>query len=409
MHRTLTTIAACLLTSGAHAINPEAFTDISFADAMKQNVQHEGQALLVLFNANWNRSSERLHETVWSDPGLVEHLKAHNIRAITVDLEDHPDMALAYSIENAPTIVLFKDGERLESIERVRRSTQVIDWINGVLDIKMEKPETEHQKHIDIQERLRNASELTRAGRHKEATEEFVWLWDNMLEIEPSLYGVRGSFMMNDMMQLASAYPPALEAFTQLRDDLSKQVEDGDESHRVIYDWMILNIRLLEDHDTVMAWVNEKKDSASGIEKIRSHGTLMGDWLLERGQWKIAGLVHGDPESIVEQSVGRMRLVNNSNTALLDERSQARLKARSIQKAFHRFGRIHAAYLAADRTEDAWALYDALVKDFDPDLVRVAMCQGAISADQVRERHKQLAGELNEWAHRDICVAILSD
>ena len=49
-------------------------------------------------------------------------------------------------------------------------------------------------------------------GRYELALEKHVWFHENALTFRPSLAGVRLSYALDDWLQLAARYPPALES-----------------------------------------------------------------------------------------------------------------------------------------------------------------------------------------------------
>jgi hypothetical protein len=73
-------------------------------------------------------------------------------------------------------------------------------------------------KSDDVKERLALARRLAQDRDYEAATAEFVWLWQNMLAIRPSMFGVRHSFLVDDLAALVKAHAPARTAFTALRD-----------------------------------------------------------------------------------------------------------------------------------------------------------------------------------------------
>jgi hypothetical protein len=55
-------------------------------------------------------------------------------------------------------------------------------------------------------------------GKYPEALEHFLWCYDEGLKHSPSYVGVRSSFLLNDLKNLANLYPPAKEALLARRD-----------------------------------------------------------------------------------------------------------------------------------------------------------------------------------------------
>jgi hypothetical protein len=84
---------------------------------------------------------------------------------------------------------------------------------------------------------------LAGLGRFEEATDEYVWLWQHVLEHEPAMAGVRSSGMLRDIGQLMNSHPPARRRFEDLRNALGTM--DGPASTAVpdsVSDWITLSV-----------------------------------------------------------------------------------------------------------------------------------------------------------------------
>ncbi len=407
-------LLAGLLTSSALCAPPPAMTDLPYAQAIKQNAEQDDKLLIVKFTADWCVPCKRMDRTVWSDAKVIEYLQEHGITVIAVDIDAQPDIATEHKVTSIPTMVAFRDGDRADQIVGAVNSPELLAWVGHVLDGRTHAEILQRQindrSDMSMRQRLDLAKELVDAGKLDEAIEEYTWLWEHMLEHETSLYGVRISFMINDMKNLAQRHKPALETFTGLRDALTEEMKNGDRSRENQIDWLVLNIRLLKDDQTVAEWVDHIQDRDDGIDTMREMGSLMQDWLLDHKRWAMAGQVLRSAETINSRARQfRSMLADEQRYDGMDKNIAARLKARSDQREIEKFARIHAAYLAADRQDDAWLIYDAMLEDFDPDSVRVAMCRAAADADVVTPRHKEIAGSLDEWTHRATRRAVLGE
>jgi hypothetical protein len=100
--------------------------------------------------------------------------------------------------------------------------------------------------------RLSYARMLVQPGRLDEATTEHAWLWQHMLEHEPSMVGVRLSFFIGDIERLVQTHAPARETFTALRDAVAPEGVDALDTP-AFADWMAL-CRALRENDRVLAW-----------------------------------------------------------------------------------------------------------------------------------------------------------
>jgi RNA polymerase sigma factor (sigma-70 family) len=74
-------------------------------------------------------------------------------------------------------------------------------------------------------------STLVREGKFPEALEHFLWCYDEGAKESPSFYGVRSSFLLNDIRDLGAKYPPALEALQKRRDDLATEIRNNQTSN----------------------------------------------------------------------------------------------------------------------------------------------------------------------------------
>ena len=63
----------------------------------------------------------------------------------------------------------------------------------------------------DMRGRLTLARALLQAGRREEATDELVWLWQNIARVEPAMTGVRYSYLARDIRDPNESHAPARE------------------------------------------------------------------------------------------------------------------------------------------------------------------------------------------------------
>ena len=104
---------------------------------------------------------------------------------------------------------------------------------------------TDPARKINVLARMEFAGSLVSDKKFDQATQEFLWLWEHMLEHDEAFYAVRLSFLAGDMARLSEQYEPAKVAFTKLRDAARKEMDAGSEIRDVILDWFTL----LQAHD----------------------------------------------------------------------------------------------------------------------------------------------------------------
>lgn len=79
----------------------------------------------------------------------------------------------------------------------------------------------------DPEEIRRGADEDAREERYELASRKYVWYFENALEHEPALAGVRVSFALMGWRSLAEQYPPALEEMMRARDKAEDRVRSA--------------------------------------------------------------------------------------------------------------------------------------------------------------------------------------
>lgn len=89
----------------------------------------------------------------------------------------------------------------------------------------MAEEDNEFDKADEIQAILEDAVADIKAERFEDALKKFIWFHDASRGV-PGLNGVRLSFALGFWLDLAARFPPALEAFIQLRDETQKRFWD---------------------------------------------------------------------------------------------------------------------------------------------------------------------------------------
>jgi len=81
---------------------------------------------------------------------------------------------------------------------------------------------------------------ITKSGNHKEALDKHIWFHEASKEM-PGMGGVRLSFALGLWMKLAEQYPPALEAFIELRNIKKNSLLNGDGGFGDFHDLSAIN------------------------------------------------------------------------------------------------------------------------------------------------------------------------
>jgi hypothetical protein len=91
---------------------------------------------------------------------------------------------------------------------------------------------------------LHSAVRDTREGRHAQALAKFLWFHNNALKFELGQGGVRLSFALGYWMELASLWPPALDAFLRTRNETEVAFFDKPAEFDLFHDLAAMNDRL---------------------------------------------------------------------------------------------------------------------------------------------------------------------
>jgi hypothetical protein len=80
----------------------------------------------------------------------------------------------------------------------------------------------------NVSETHQRVKSRLRAGDHDGALEDAIWYWERALDHEPAQYGVRLSFFLSNMLELAEAHPPALAYIEGERASRLERLERGE-------------------------------------------------------------------------------------------------------------------------------------------------------------------------------------
>lgn len=400
---------------GAAAL-PPGLTDLGFDEAVAANRAESDKILVVKFTASWCAPCKTMDRTTWSDDGVVSYLKEHGITAIPVDIDKHREIARANRVSSVPTMVIFQNGIEFDRSVGGMNATAMTDWLTGVRDGRR-KADALRQRvemaggsdNMGMRDRFLHARGLARSGEWVAATDEFVWLWNNVLENEPAMHGVRVSFMASDMQELATQSEHARTAFTALRDGLTEKLENGETTRSNLTDWLVLSTKILGDDESVRAWVDRIWERPTGPQTLRAMGHIIDGWLIEQGEWTKAGVVQPPAAKFIAWQRGMLQSRFEGDHG---PEVAAMLKESADRGHIGRFATYHAACLAAGRDEDAWKVAEALLTDFPRDDARAALCRDALQAGAVRARHAEIAGQITGTEGerlRDLIAQALSE
>jgi hypothetical protein len=223
----------------------------------------------------------------------------------------------------------------------------------------------------NIEARLQHAEELTRSGRYDEATIEHVWLWEHMLDHDPSMAGVRVSFFAYHLKTLVAAHAPARAAISQLRDRAAPPAS-GPIEREAFGDWICLN-GVLGEKGRSLAWY----DGLPPEKRVRLGPLLLEHYiiplLVEVGRWAEAGALYAAPLTTIDHAALCLSLRPADLRAELVELGRKGFvkDASQLVRALRAAGRLEEAGFVAQRARTVSFRRDgARARRLDPELIR---------------------------------------
>ena len=99
----------------------ENVNDTNFNEAV---IQHQG-LVLVDFWATWCGPCRMLAPTLEQ----VQEEKADSVKIVKLNIEDNPEIAAQYRIQNIPFMLVFKNGERVDQMVGNRPKKDILAMI----------------------------------------------------------------------------------------------------------------------------------------------------------------------------------------------------------------------------------------------------------------------------------------
>lgn len=388
-------VGLAVASAAAETDHPAIFSPLPFAQAM-QEASASGKLLLVDAMAAWCPPCRKMDETTWRDPKVTAWVASHAL-AIQIDVDEVATVAQDLRIEAMPTMLLFRSGKEQDRLTGFQDPDNLIGWLDGLAAGKTRLQTLSDRAarlagkgREEVKARYDLAKAAKNSGDHVRAAEEFTWLWEHALEVSPSFRGVRLSFMVEEMRQLALLSPPAREKFQGLRDRLTPALTALTCDREQYADWQAL-CRIINDEPAILDWYGKAKGDPRAKDLLFTIGGDLAEILASHGRWAEAGALLRDPVT----DVRGLLFMGKSMATSPDYRSMTLAGV----------GPIYAMVLAAGRTAEAETIgREILAEVGDVPQSRAELVRYALSASATAPIHEAW---LAEAASAGVAVADL--
>ena len=377
-------IALVLCAAGTALAVPPALFVGSTLDEARRQAADAGKLLVVDFTASWCGPCKKMDRTTWADPKVVEWMKGRAI-AVQVDVDRQPDLAASMQVTAMPTVIVFRGNEAFDRVTGYQTTAQLLEWLEGVSrgrrqmeGIRAAANEQGPDGAVNVDAKYDLAKTLADAGNLDESTDVYVWLWEHMLEHKPSMYGVRLSFMVSDMRELAARHPPARKRFAEMRDAARKRMDSDPADVEACADWRGLS-EAVGDNGALLVWFDAVRADPARKRQIDRLEYDLTEELIAASRWRDAGLMVDNPAVKAEREISRLAM-SLQVKADLDDEAKASLDELDRQQLRGSLSKLHACCLAAARDADAAKVAKLAFKGSDGGPMRVAFVEMALKA-----------------------------
>lgn len=206
---------------------------------------------------------------------------------------------------------------------------------------------------------LEEAEADAKAGNYANALAKHVWFYENALNYNSALYGVRLSFALSAWVELGESYPPALEKLKALRDKAKRNVREGKRVGDSFSDFAAINGYLKDEAATteLFVWLDSnKKDVAREVfDEARPA-------LIKSEKYQLCGK-YIEPDSFFDEALNLYR--ENIQRSKKPGFSSGRLLDYAQKKFINNTTTLIALLVVNERKKEAQQVVDKISKESD--------------------------------------------
>lgn len=226
------------------------------------------------------------------------------------------------------------------------------------------------------------AQRLAESGKFDEATSEFIAIWAlGSPDKAPSLLGARHTSWRIRMTDLATAHPPAREAFRRLRDESAARMQRDGADAEALRDWITLNAVIGED-EALLDWIAREERDRSHSEMVDFHSPVFEELLVRHDRWAALGHLHADPARAADEHASSLRVLLKA-----EARNDAYDYSSLLTGSRDSLAALYAGLLAAGREADAESTAKNAQQTDDSGAMTAALVRMALRAGEPRRQH----------------------
>lgn len=261
------------------------FVSLSLDEAFVKAAK-EQKFVFVDFYTTWCGPCKIMNETTWTDAKVIAWL-SEKVVPLQVDAEKEEKAADKYGIEAYPTLLFLKaDGTEVERLVGMHSATEFIEAAEGILSGKdalaRAKDKLEASGRNNPMARLEYARVLHDKGKYPEALQEYLWCFDEGSKHSTAFDGVRLSYLLHDIAELAMHYPLAVTALMDRADAAQQAILSGEAPAVRIQEFTAINECLGAEQESLALYdrLKQEKPDAAAIALLRK--SVMSELLDQR-------------------------------------------------------------------------------------------------------------------------------